>query len=145
MTASRHIFTLGIAALVTGCNAMAEYEDVSSDPDQKDLIGHEILTTTALPLHAVTLTLGSKHIDLCSITQRPGFDGPEVISRSELPSGTKLRILAVRRCTNCLSKQGVELIVSSRATAICGQAPVKINRSLLGTSIELVRTGEQRT
>jgi hypothetical protein len=137
MTAIRILYALSAAALLAGCGMMAEYEDASSEPDYRPLIGKEVLTTADLLLHAVALDLGNKQIDLCSITEQPGFDGPEVIARSALPSGTSLHILSVRRCTNCLSERRIELIVSSQATAMCGRAPVKINHSLLGTSIQL--------
>lgn len=37
------------------------------------------------------------------------------------------RVLRVRRCTNCLSEERVELIVSSPNAGRCGQAPIEIS------------------
>ena len=119
---------------------MAQYNDVSTDSAHRDLIGRDLQTTSELLVHGVTLDRSyAKSVDLCSVTPKPGLSGPEVVTRQTLPAGTRLRVVAVRKCVNCLSSpQPVELLVTSVSTGFCGLAPVKIDRDLIGTSVTLV-------
>ena len=139
MIANRILQIAMAAVLLSGCGVMAEYEDVSSEPTYRSLIGRELRAPSELLLHAVTLDRNyAKRVDLCSITPRPGFAGPEVVMRRVLPAGTTFRVLRVRRCTNCLSQDQVDLIVSSKSTTVCGQAPATIDHDVLGSSVILV-------
>jgi hypothetical protein len=139
MIANR-IIQMALATLfLSGCGVMAEYEDVSTEQTYRSLIGRELRATSELLLHAVTLDRNyAKRVDLCSITPRPGFDGPEVVMRRVLPAGTNFRVLRVRRCTNCLFQEQVELVVRSQSTTECGQAPATIDHGALGSSVILV-------
>jgi hypothetical protein len=135
MTAIRLIKTAAIAAFLTGCG-MSEYEDISSDPRYHPLIGQQLEATSELYLHAVTLDRNyAKRVDACSITIPPGFSGPEVIYRHTLPVGSTFHILSVQRCTNCPFDERVEMVVRPQDDASCGEAPVTIDHSFLGSGV----------
>ena len=135
-----------VASLLAGCGTAAEHQDVSFDPAYRSLIGRDARASSDLVLHAVTLDRNyAKRVDLCSVTQQPGFDGPEVLFRRALPAGTTFRILHVRRCTNCLGANRVELLVRSESTSACGPVPVKILHGALGDSVLLVPDTQRRT
>ena len=139
MRNSRIIQTPIAVFLLSACVPQAKYEDISSDPSYRSLVGRELRASSSLSLHAITLDRNyANRVDLCSVTPPPGFDGPEVISRGGLAAGTSFRVLSVRRCANCSSPDLVELLVSSESTAVCGNAPVKINLGALGSTVLLV-------
>ena len=137
MKLSRIIPAAVTACILSGC--FVSYGDVSAEPKYRSLIGRELRGDSDLLLHEVTLDRNyAKRVDLCSVTPRPGFVGPEVISRSVLPAGTPFLVLRVRRCTNCLGEERVELIVSSPSVGQCGQAPIMISYGSLGSSVHLI-------
>jgi hypothetical protein len=138
MTLSRITQAVVTACILSGC-VMSQYEDVSAEPKYRSLIGRELRGDSELLLHEVTLDRNyAQRVDLCSVTSRPGFAGPEVINRRVLAAGTPFRVQRVRRCTNCLGEESVELIVSSPSVGQCGQAPIKISYGALGSSVHLV-------
>lgn len=119
-----------IACVLSSC--AASYEDASADPTYRSLIGQEIRFDSELLLHEVTLDLDPpRRVDTCSVTPPPGFDGPEVVGRNVLPAGTTFRVLHVRRCTNCLGEERVELVVSSPAADRCRQVPITVSYAFL--------------
>ena len=138
MTASRIFNAAAIAAVLTSCG-MSEYEDISSDPRYYPLVGQQLEATSDLYLHAVTLDRNyAKRVDTCTITTPPGFGGPELIHRHRLPVGSIFHILSVRRCTNCPFDERVEMVVRPQSDASCGEAPVTIDHSLLGSGVRTV-------
>jgi hypothetical protein len=138
MAAIRIIQAAAIAAALTGCG-MAEYEDISANPRYSGLVGQQLEATSELYLHAVTLDRNyAKRVDTCSITSPPGFSGPELIYRHTLPAGTSFQILGIRRCTNCPFDERVQMVVRSQSDTSCGEAPVTIDHSLLGTGVRTV-------
>lgn len=122
-----------IACILSSC--AASYEDVSADPTYRSLIGQDLRSDSELLLHEVTLDLDPpRRVDTCSVMGAPGFDGPEVVSRNVLPAGTTFRVLHVRRCTNCLGEERVELVVSSPAANLCRQVPVTVSYAVLANN-----------
>ena len=138
MAANRAIQLAAAALLLCGCGATAKYQDVSSEPTYQPLIGRQLRATSELLLHGVTLDRNyAKHVDLCSVTPRPGIGGPEIVWSRKLPSGTIFRVVGVRRCTNCRLRERVQLMVQSESTAACGQSPAEIDYQALGSSVIL--------
>jgi hypothetical protein len=138
MIASRMLKAAALAAVLTGCG-MSEYEDISSDPRYHPLVGQQLEATSDLYLHAVTLDRNyAKRVDTCSITMPPGFGGPELVYRRTLPAGTTFHVLSVRRCTNCPFDERVEMVVAPQGDASCGEAPVTIDDSILGSGVRTV-------
>ena len=133
-----------IAAILSGCG-MAQYEDVGNDPKYHQLIGQRLEAASKLYLHAVTLDRNyAKQVDTCSITEPPGFSGPEVIYSRTIPKGAIFEIVGVRKCINC-AEDMVEMLVRSGSTATCGTAPVTIDHGLLGTGVHLIQDGHTGT
>lgn len=89
-----------LVALLSGCSGNAKYHDVSTDfPNLRD---KTLVAAEPVILHAVAIEhYPKKIIDEYHITARPGFGGPEVIFRKDLPPGTKLKITNVEDCSNC--------------------------------------------
>lgn len=93
-------------------------------PGYRTQAGRELRAPSELMLHAVTLDPGyAKRVDQCSIQPLPGFDGREVIWRRSLPAGASFRVTGVRRCTNCLLEERVELILRPRAQTPAVEPP----------------------
>ena len=82
----------------------ASYRDVSNDPDVRALRG--VICTTKVPLieHGVVAYGATRRdgISSFSLTPHPGFSGPEVVGRRDIDPGHQLKVLSVRKCTNCL-------------------------------------------
>lgn len=120
-----------VAALLLSSCIMAEYDDVSAEPAYRDLVGRRLRSQSLLHIHAVTLDRNyAPVIGQYSITAPPGFDGPEVLSRDTLPAGTVFKTLSVRRCTNCLFQNKVDLMVELPPFS---DAPVELSYELLAT------------
>ena len=138
MIAIRLVTAAAVALVLSGCG-MVSFEDVSSEPTYKPLIGRQLQAPSELMLFGVTRDRNyAKRVDICVLTPRPGFDGPEVVTRAVLPAGTTFTVLSVQRCTNCLFGERVELLVSARTEASCGQVPIKIDNGHLGSTVRMV-------
>lgn len=99
----RTLLAVFMAALVAGC-PQAKYQDASDAEQYSDLAGSRYQTNAELVLHGVSYDRGPKKtIDEYVITEKPGFGGPEVITRATLKKGTTLQIKRVLVCTNCLT------------------------------------------
>lgn len=101
----RILVALLAACLLTGCPE-AKYQDASDDERYAGLAGSRYQAKVDLVLHGVSYGRGpNKQVDEYVITERPGFDGPEVISRAALKKGVTIRIKKVLVCTNCLTSK----------------------------------------
>jgi hypothetical protein len=96
--------------LLSGC-IKAKYEDVSNDERYSSLVGHEYRFAEDLIIHGVLdYPTRDQVLDFYVVTAKPGFDGPEVVSRGLLPAGTMVHIEKVMDCTNCF-ESGIHLQV----------------------------------
>lgn len=101
----RTIFILLLSFSLSGC-LITEWEDVSSEPQYSGLIGVEMISNEQLRAHGITIESNyEKILNHYSITPLPGFSGPEVLSTTTLPKGTKFKIIKVIRCIDCFLKQ----------------------------------------
>lgn len=90
--------------MMSGCNLLAaRYVDASQEPGVREIVSTSRTTNTELLLLGIDSYPGRNAIVYYKLTPFPGFDGPEVLSRSTLPQGTVLRVTGARRCTNCQS------------------------------------------
>ena len=113
---------------------MVSFEDVSTDPAYRTLVGQALEAPNELMIFGVSLDRNyARRIDKCVLTQRPGLDGPEVIVRGTVPAGTLFTVSGVERCIDCLFEERVELLLSTSAHTPCGSAPITINHSQLGS------------
>ncbi|WP_457425706.1 hypothetical protein [Roseateles sp. P5_E7] len=100
------IVALLATALLAACDA--QYRDISSNPDQRADVGQVCDVASDLRAHGVALSLEHEwKTDHVSIWN-PGFTGPEMTFLVVLKPGTKLRVLAVRECSNCILDRMLE-------------------------------------
>lgn len=61
------------------------------------------MTIDELLIYGITIDRNyKKQIDYYTVTEKPGFSGPEVVSKDSLGSGTLFQIKRAMNCTNCL-------------------------------------------
>lgn len=90
------------ACLLAGC-PKAKYQDASGAEEYSGLVGSRYHAKVDLILHGVTYDKGAnKTIDEFVITNKPGFDGPEVMTHTTLRAGTVIWVKRALVCTNCL-------------------------------------------
>jgi hypothetical protein len=100
----RSLTTAFISILLSGC-LITEWEDVSKEEKYRDVIGSIHTTKVIIFLHGVTMEPNyEKILDHYTLMKAPGFGGPEVLSKHKLPIGTKIEIVKVQRCIDCLKK-----------------------------------------
>jgi hypothetical protein len=103
--------------LLAGCYFVS-YEDVSSDPKYVGYVGAEYRTTADMTVYRVSMDQNyGPSPSIYTIVQPPGFDGPEVISRTRFPEGSTVKILTIQRCTNCYLDSAPRVRATVRVTS----------------------------
>ena len=89
-------------ALSSGCGR-AEFEEVSSQPEHREVVGSRFKTRKAMNLSGINLPPGyGDSVDTCALERMsPTWSGPELIFRSQIKAGTELALVGVEKCTNC--------------------------------------------
>jgi len=100
----RFSYSVLILLLVACSLPRSEYVDVSHEQRFQGLLGVPRITKSDLLLLGIDSYPSKNQISYFMLMPRPGFEGPEVLSRSSLPSGSVVRIVGVESCTNCGSK-----------------------------------------
>jgi len=78
-----------------GCSPK-DYQNVSHEIQYKSLIGIEFITKVKLLGIGVTFDANyNQNVDYVFITPKPGFTGPEVIFRLEVPEESNFRVVGV--------------------------------------------------
>lgn len=126
----RLIACAAIMMSVSGCDLLvAKYVDVSREPGTREVISTNRITTVDLMLLGVDSYPSKKKIEYYKLVAPPGFDGPEVLSRSLPPRGTRLHFTGAQRCVNC-SPQSVRLSV--KADGFAKKEPIYIDMASMG-------------
>jgi hypothetical protein len=86
-----------LLALGAGCTT-SKYEPLSAAEGAEGIEGKVLTTRSAMLVHE-TRNGGDKYYVVTAI---PGISGPEIISRSELPAGSELKVQGAQRCINCV-------------------------------------------
>ncbi|WP_027950616.1 hypothetical protein [Haliea salexigens] len=124
----RVIFSKTILALlvvvIAGCNQ--KFEDISSSPEFRSMIGTKYVVKKALLIHGVTPDIGQEHVQYFAITRTPGMGGPEVLSSEPLVVGSVVLVTKVERCSNCLFGSPIHIVVELIAGTLSPQVPVRI-------------------
>ena len=103
------IFTVCFSVLTSGCKL--EYKDVSDLPEYKSLLNSSFSLKTEMYISGINLPPGyGKEINIYSINPNRNWDGPELITRDPLKTGTILKIQSLRRC-NTLWVRTVQAVV----------------------------------
>lgn len=125
-------FILCIATVMGlgGCDILvARYADASTDASARNAISTYRTTKTDLLLLGVDSYPSKRTIENYVLVQPPGFDGPEVLSRSLVPRGARIYITGAQRCINCFSRN---LRLSVKLDGLATSVPVYIDISLIG-------------
>lgn len=99
--------------LISGCDLLAaKYVDASGEEGIREVVSTSQTTKTDLLFLGIDSYPSRKKVAYYMLVPSPGFDGPEVLSRSILPQGTKLHFIGAQRCKNC-SPQNVRFSVNA--------------------------------
>lgn len=131
--------------LLAGCSlGAAKYVDVSGEPDNQKLMSSRWTTNDDLLFLGIDSYPGKRRIVSFRLVPPPGFDGPEVLSRSVLPSGTQLTVIGARRCTNCWGETTDELMVT--VDGFAREQPIYIRKYFLNylTPVLASEVGRER-
>lgn len=114
-----------LIVLSVGCTR--EEVDVSTDNEYSEVIDMKFKTLVDMKMHGITLDRNyKKNIDMYSITTYPGFSGPEVITKDFLIKNSIIKIISVKKCSNCLDDSRnfiIEILSSSKYRG----SPVKLS------------------
>jgi len=128
------ILIISLAINISGCYFVS-FEDVSSLSNYSQYVGKNYKSQSPTIIYRVSFDLNYKpEPSHYVIKSPPGFSGPEVISRKELPTGTTFEVLKVFKCTNCFLdfKERVKLIVKLTSTELFNDREVEINIEQIG-------------
>ncbi len=93
--------TVTVLSLFVLCGCVAKFNDESVK--YSSIINKEYTTLKDLDVYGYTLKVEkNKKLDGYTIHQPPGVSGPEIVSRTLLPIGTKFRIYRIESCSNCV-------------------------------------------
>lgn len=119
------IACITIMLSVSGCDLLAaKYVDVSGEAGIREMMSTSRTTTTDLLFLGIDSYPSKRKIEYFKLVPFPGFDGPEVLSRSLLPQGTRLHFTGAQRCVNC-SPKSVRLRV--KADGFAKEEPIYID------------------
>ncbi|MES9906776.1 MAG: hypothetical protein ABW168_29365 [Sedimenticola sp.] len=123
----RLVLVCFVIFLLPACYSKSEYEDVSSHMQYSRLIGNRFETLAPLVVHGVTLDQNYKKvIEVFVVTVEPGFGGPEVLMRRDLPVGSIVSIEKVLRCSTCLPSY-IEYEINFLSENIGSDIPVRLD------------------
>ena len=111
----KNYFTLFIFSIfiLVSCSPI-DHSDYSNDSRFSSLIGKSLVTRIETDSLGVTLgSLREKKIDYYYIYPKPNFSGPEVISRTIIPAGTRFKITGVYATDYVVSNKDFYLKVVS--------------------------------
>lgn len=127
--------------LLAGCY-MVSYEDVSNDPKYAGFVGAEYRTTADMTAYRVSMDQNyGPSPSIYKIVQPPGFDGPEVMSRTRFPEGSTIEVLTIQRCTDCFldTKPRVHATVRVTSTTQFDDLEVRADLGLLSSHMQAMQ------
>ena len=78
-------------------NTQVPMQEVGATPESSHLVGQTFRTRDDLRVFGITADRHyAPQIDYYVLVGRPGFDGPEIITRQRLPKGTVIKVVGVR-------------------------------------------------
>jgi hypothetical protein len=107
----RNILPVLAATLLAACSLDSKYSDVSSDPKFAQFVGKSCRSTHSLILHGNARDYPKdRSIAFFSLTSEPGYSNRFVSSRERIAPGADIRVIGVRKCTNC-AHEDVDFVV----------------------------------
>lgn len=128
--------------LLSGCHFVS-YEDVSTRPEYAKYVGTVYRTAKDMQIYRVSMEANyGPEPSLYTLVPSPGFDGPEVLSRTDFPEGSNLRVLAVERCKDCYLDAEPRLQVKTRilSNQAFGDQEVYVSLGLLSSHMQALPT-----
>lgn len=101
-----------IVFLVSCCTP--SYRDVSGSAEYVHLIGREFRSLDQLMIYGVSYDKRYETIAEFVIAEKPGFGGPEVLTRDVLPIHSLIQVNQIMACTNCLYS-GMRIVVEVKS------------------------------
>lgn len=139
----KHVLCLLLLLTLQGC-VTSEYRDISRSTENAAIVGKSYLTREPLIIHGVIpYKAKTKSIGTYVLTPRPGFGGREVLSKEVLPIGTKLSVVGIKKCINCISGT-TKVIIKIEGAKRFGGLPVEMNSSFGGRDILVRGAGTAR-
>lgn len=125
---------------ISGCTYyIVSFEDVSTKAPYSTVVGSNFKTKTELIMYGYNLnSTPGKAIHEYSMTYLPGPSNRYILSRKRITSGTNIKIVAVKRCTDCFLdfKPRIKLEVVSNEIIKEFEVPILIDDNLLVNSWE---------
>ena len=90
-----------VALAISLATWRAKYAPVPPGSEGTEAIGKSFELQQDMLMHGVAMHGNAPPVDHYSITPYPGFDGPEVLSRTILRKGTRFSIASIEKCSNC--------------------------------------------
>jgi hypothetical protein len=121
---------------LSGCNFVS-YEDVSSKPPYSDYIGKHYRSNEITHIYRISMERNYKPDPSVYIVYAPpGIEGPEVLSKADLPVNTTFEVLKVMRCVDCYLDSGerVHVVAKFTSTNAFNDREVQISKELIGSS-----------
>ena len=134
--------TLLATILLAGCGFVS-FEDVSADPQYSTYVGTEYRTTSDMTVYRVSMDRNyGPSPSIYKIVQPPGFDGPEVISKTDFPEGSTLRVLTIQRCKDCYldTEPRVHATVRVTSTTQYDDLEVRVDLGPLSSHMQAINT-----
>ena len=125
---------------LAGCY-MVSYEDVSREPKYSKYVGVDYVTTSDMHIYRVSIDQNyGPSPSVYMIVQPPGFDGPEVISSARFPEGSTMKVLTIRRCTDCFLDFSPRVHATVRVTSSAefDDLDVEVDLDLLSSHMQTI-------
>lgn len=123
------IVCIALTMSFSACDLLtAKYVDVSEETGIREIVSTSRRTKIDLLLLGVDFYPSKHRIESYRLVPPPGFDGPEVLSRSRLPQGTILHFTGAKRCENCAPKN---VLLSATVDGFVQERPVYIDMAFI--------------
>lgn len=123
---------------ISGCNYyIVSFEDVSNKAPYSAVVNSTFKTKAELVMYGYNLnSTPGKEIHEYAITSPPGPSNRYVLSRKKIDSGTSVKVVAVKRCTDCFLdfKPRIKLEVTSKEIIREHDVPMLVDDNLLVNS-----------
>jgi hypothetical protein len=111
-----------VACIAVSGGCQQKFDNISESREARPIVGREFLSSQ--PLVALGVTTDPNYrggVTYYSIKKLPGASGPEILDRFVLPSGTRIKIIKVLRCTNCFFMNDLEAEIHVNGSTISGR------------------------
>ena len=102
ITTTQKLALILACLVIQSCTGVAKFEDISQAKKYSGLINNTYKTKIVFLVHGVNMDKPiGKDIHQYFITPRPGIGGRDIKSQNELGIGSIIKIIKIRKCTNC--------------------------------------------